>query len=435
VGRQARLPRSFIRDNNPAPQWRYTVAPDADARLVQAIYWAWQWAGAQKKQEAVPVDKATKMGDYLRYCFFDKYFKKPGCQNPRDQGGNGYESAHYLISWYYAWGGPIDPSQNWAFRIGCSHVHQGYQNPMAAWILSQEPTFKPASPNAARDWATSLDRQLEFYRWLQSTEGAIAGGATNSWNGQYDKHPGGASTFYGMAYDWQPVWHDPPSNNLFGFQCWSVERLAEYYQATGDARAKAILDRWVAWATKETKLEKGGGYAIPNDLDWSGQPNPWNSKFPGANANLHVKVVNTTQDIGVTASLAKVLLFYSAGAKKWAKEDPAPALLAKELLDRSWKLYRDDKGLSTPEKRVDYKRIFEQDVHVPANWLGKMANGDVIKPGIKFLDIRTKYKDDPDFARVKQAYDRKEAPEFRYHRFWAQAEYATACAFAAQLLE
>ena len=62
-----------------------------------------------------------------------------------------------------------------------------------------------------------------------------------------------------------------------------------------------------------------------------------------------------------------------------------------------------------------------------------MANGDVIKPGIKFLDIRSRYKDDPDFERVKKAYDAREAPVFRYHRFWAQVDYATACLVAAEI--
>ncbi len=425
----------FIKDNNYARQWRYTDAPDADARLVQAMYWAHQWAKAQGKEKDLAVSKAAKMGDYLRYSFFDKYFKKMGCENPSEAGANGYESAHYLISWYYAWGGPTDANQNWAFRIGCSHNHQGYQNPMAAWVLSQQPAFKPASANGSRDWAKSLERQLEFYRWLQSSDGAIAGGATNSWNGRYEKHSAGASTFHGMAYDWQPVWHDPPSNQWFGFQCWSMERVAEYYHATGDDKAKTVLDKWIPWAMKETKTDKDGSYAIPSDLEWTGQPDMWNPAAPGDNKNLHVKVVAWATDIGVVGSFAKTLLFYSAGTKRWAKEDGEPARLAHDLLDRAWKLYRDDKGLSSPEARKDYTRIFEQEVYVPAGWQGKMANGDVIKPGIKFLDIRSRYKDDPDFARVKQAHDRQQAPEFRYHRFWAQVDFATACAFAAQLTE
>ena len=55
--------------------------------------------------------------------------------------------------------------------------------------------------------------------------------------------PAGTPTFYGMYYDQQPVYHDPPSNQWFGFQAWSMERVAEYYQQTGNASAKAIFRR------------------------------------------------------------------------------------------------------------------------------------------------------------------------------------------------
>ena len=39
-----------------------------------------------------------------------------------------------LLSWYFAWGGGIGAS--WSWRIGSSHNHGGYQNPVAAWALS-----------------------------------------------------------------------------------------------------------------------------------------------------------------------------------------------------------------------------------------------------------------------------------------------------------
>src|SRR5262249_4902359 len=126
--------------------------------------------------------KAARLGDYARYSFFDKYFKKIGCTSPGCPGSADYGSAHYLISWYYAWGGAM-PGGGWAWRIGSSHTHSGYQNPMAAFALSRFEPMKPASPNAKRDWEASLARQIELYRWLQSAEGAIAGGATNSWKG------------------------------------------------------------------------------------------------------------------------------------------------------------------------------------------------------------------------------------------------------------
>jgi hypothetical protein len=67
------------------PQWKYTDAPDADARAIQAAYWADTWAKAQGKESQVTatVAKAAKMGDYLRYSFFDKYFKQIGnCTSP-----------------------------------------------------------------------------------------------------------------------------------------------------------------------------------------------------------------------------------------------------------------------------------------------------------------------------------------------------------------
>ena len=44
---------------------------------------------------------------------------------------------------------------------------------------------------AIADWTNSLNRQMEFYQWLQSAEGAIAGGATNSWDGAYAQPPAG----------------------------------------------------------------------------------------------------------------------------------------------------------------------------------------------------------------------------------------------------
>jgi hypothetical protein len=181
----------FVKESGtPAKQWRYTNAPDADARVVQAMFWASEWAREQglDPKTTVPVAQASKMGDYLRLAMFDKYFKPIGAQSKTAPGATGYGAAHYLMSWYYAWGGPLDETQNWAWRIGCSHSHFGYQNPVAAYALSNYNNLIPISPNAKTDWQKSLVRQLELYRWLQSSEGAIAGGCTNSWNGVYDKY-------------------------------------------------------------------------------------------------------------------------------------------------------------------------------------------------------------------------------------------------------
>ena len=405
----------FTGDDNYSEQFKYTNAPDADARAVQATYWAKEWAKEHGVNINEDVDRASKMGDYLRYSLFDKYFRKIGDSS---QAGNGYDSAHYLMSWYYAWGGGI--TADWAWIIGSSHNHAGYQNPMAAWVLANDPDLKPASTNGARDWEESLERQLEFYQWLQSSEGAIAGGATNSYNGRYETIPAGTSTFYGMAYDENPVYLDPGSNTWFGFQAWSMQRVAEYYYTTQDSSVKTLLDNWVNWIKSVVILEDDGTFAIPSNIDWSGQPDTWTGSYTG-NPNLHVTVESYGQDLGVTGSLANTLLYYA----KAAGDDEA-RYIAQELLDRMWNLYRDDKGVAAPELREDYVRFFEQEIAIPAGWSGTMPNGDVIEPGVTFLDIRSKYLNDPDYRKLEAAYLAGEDPEFTYHRFWAQCDVAIA---------
>ena len=45
--------------------------------------------------------------------------------------------------------------------------------------------------------------------------------------------PADTPTFYGMFYDEKPVWHDPNSNVWFGFQTWSLQRVAESLRPGG----------------------------------------------------------------------------------------------------------------------------------------------------------------------------------------------------------
>jgi hypothetical protein len=413
-----------------ARQWKYSTAPDADARAVQAMYWAKKWADEQGNGGAVNdlVGKAAKMGDYMRYALFDKYFKEMGCEDPSCAGGVDYGAAHFLISWYYAWGGSLTKAGGWSWRMGASFSHSGYQNPFAAYVLAKEKAFKPASPNGARDWNTSLGRQVEFYRWLQSAEGGIAGGATNSWRGRYEKHPAGATTFYKMAYDEAPVYADPPSNEWFGFQAWTMDRVAQLYYVTGDEHAKVVLDRWVKWVQANTKMGSDTNWGIPSTLQWTGQPQfnwnektqHWNGKDAGFNKTLHVKVKDHSQDVGVAGALARSLLFYAAKSG-----DTSSARLAKELLDRIWKKYWTPKGIATDEQRLDYKR-FGDPVYVPPGWKGTMPSGDTIDEKSTFISLRSQYKKDPDWPKIEAHLKGGPAPHFTYHRFWAQVDVALA---------
>ncbi|MEU0432505.1 glycoside hydrolase family 48 protein [Streptomyces sp. NPDC006290] len=423
----------FTGDSSYAKQWKYTDAPDADARAVQAAYWADVWAKAQGKSADVSttVGKAAKMGDYLRYAMYDKYFKKIGnCVGPTTcPAGTGKDASHYLLSWYYAWGGANDTSAGWAWRIGSSHTHGGYQNPLAAYALSTNADLKPKSATGASDWATSLTRQLEFYRWLQSNEGAIAGGATNSWAGRYATPPAGTPTFYGMYYDQQPVYHDPPSNQWFGFQAWSMERVAEYYQQTGNASAKAVLDKWVAWALSKTTINPDGTYQIPSTLQWSGAPDTWNASSPGANSGLHVTVADYTNDVGVAAAYAKTLSYYAAKSGNTQAKTTAKA-----LLDGMWNNYQDGLGIAVPETRADYNR-FNDSVYVPSTFTGTMPNGDAVNSSSTFASLRSFYKNDPAWSKIQSYLAGGAAPSFTYHRFWAQADIALAMGSYAELLE
>lgn len=407
----------FTGDNSYAAQFKYTDAPDADARAIQATYYANKWAKDYGVDLSTDVGKATKMGDYLRYSFYDKYFRKEGSPTVA---GTGKESSSNLLSWYYAWGGDASAQQSWAWKIGSSHVHFGYQNPLTAWVLSTDSQFKPKSTTGATDWGTSLSRQLEFYTWLQSSEGAIAGGASNSNNGRYEAWPTGTSTFYGMGYQANPVYNDPGSNTWFGMQVWSMQRVAQYYYETKDIKAKAVLDKWAKWANSEIKLKADGTFEIPSTIDWKGQPDSWNGTSTG-NPGLHVTIVNYGTDLGTASSLANTLSYYAA-----ATGDITSQVNAKELLDRIWNNYQDAKGISITEQRGDYSRMFTQEVYVPQSFAGTMPNGDLIKPGIKFIDIRSQYKNDPDYNRVKAAIDAGTSPDFNYHRFWAQSEFAIA---------
>lgn len=428
----------FTKDSSYAKQWKYTNAPDADARAVQVALFAEQWATAQGKQALIApeLEKAAKMGDYLRYAMFDKYFKKVGnCVGAATcPGATGKDSSHYLMSWYYAWGGATDTSAGWAWRIGTGASHQGYQNPLAAYALAKVPSLKPKSATGQQDWAKSMDRQLEVLQWLQSADGGIAGGVTNSWEGNYGTPPPGTPTFYGMFYDAHPVWRDPPSNRWFGFQVWQMERTAALYRMTGDARAKKILDKWVPWAIANTTVGTSGNFQIPSDLQWTGAPDTWNPGTPGANANLRVSVLNHSQDVGVAAAFAKTLLNYAA------KSGTAPARSTGEGLLTALLAHQDAKGIAIPETRSDYGRFDDtynattgEGTYVPPGWTGKMPNGDVIGQDSTFLSIRSYFKNDPDWPKVQQHLNGGPAPTFTYHRFWAQAEIATAFSLHAEL--
>ena len=426
-------------------QYKYTDAPDADARMVQAAFWADTYAKAQGKTSAISTTtaKAAKLGDYLRYSMFDKYFKQISSACSQDgsvscPAGTGKANEDtYLMSWYDAWGGSTTGA--WSWRISGTEAHEGYQNPLAAYALSTDTDLIPLSPTAQSDWATSLTTQLNMFQWLQSSEGAIAGGVTNNWGGDYgdvSKPPSGDTTFDGMYYDPEPEYHNPPSNQWFGYQTWPMERLAEYYYETGNTQAQAILAKWVAWAESVTAVTPGSGtLLLPATLTWSGQPGEnWttgtsSSSQPPANTALHVTATGTDTDIGVAASLAKVYEYYAAKSG-----DTTAETAAQNIIDIIHKYYADSIGYTAPETRTDYSDFTVaynstnyEGVYFPSGWTGTYPGGIKLSASTNtFLSIRPWYVGDPEWSKVASYLSGGSAPVFDYHRFWAEGDVATA---------
>ncbi len=431
-----------------AAQYKYTDAPDADARMVQAAYWALQYATTQGNQSqlASTLASAAKLGDYVRYSMYDKYFKQISASCSQNgsvacaAGTSKANEATYLLSWYYAFGGSTTGA--WSWRISGTEVHEGYQNPLAAYALSNTSSLIPLSPSAKADWGTSLTTQLNLMQWLQSSEGGIAGGVTNNWAGNYgdaSKPPSGDPTFDGMYYDFEPVYHNPPSNQWFGYQAWPMERVAEYYYVTGNAQAKAILQKWVTWAESVNTVNTAtGAICEPGQLNWSGQPaesfttGTSSTAQPPANPGLHVTVSNgCSSDLGVAASLAKTYMYYAAKSG-----DTTAQTAAQNIIDVIHQFYGDSLGFSAPETRTDYSNFTSafnttnfEGVFIPSGWTGSypgLGSTPMTSADNTFLSIRPWYTSVANYPEVQNYLNGGAAPSFNYHRFWAEADIATA---------
>jgi hypothetical protein len=190
-----------------------------------------------------------------------------------------------------------------------------------------------------------------------------------------------------------------------------------------------VLDKWVSWALSGTTVNPDGTYRIPSTLRWSGAPDVWNPASPGANAGLHVTIVDYTDDVGVAGAYARTLTYYADRSG-----NARAATTAKALLDGMWSHHQDAQGIAVPETRTDYSR-FDDAIYVPSGWTGTMPNGDAISSASTFESIRSFYHRDPAWSKIQSYLAGGAAPTFTYHRFWAQADIALALGAYAELLE
>ena len=455
-------------------QYSFTNAPDAEDRAVQAVYFANLYGVNTGELSAL----AGKMGDQCRNDMFDKYYKKIAVDTKITDSSAGMDSKHYLMSWYTSWGGALTASYGdyqWAWQIGCSHSHQFYQNPLAAYALITDSDInagmKADNAQATKDYTESLKRQVEMYLWLQSVDGPIAGGCTNSYNGRYETYPSNLPTFYDMVYVAHPVYSDPGSNHWIGNQVWSVQRLAELYyyiKTNGDKSGvkpgglsledalDAILSRWITWFEENTHFDwtdpSGNDYAycIPSSLDWGEDddttdpncvPDTWTGTYnPNGNQKLKATITAYGQaDVGCISSLCNSLIYYAAAkgvdASAATTDDnttvEAKGLrLANKLLSAQWDLGRDEIGIAFTDTNGSLKRVFEQEVYIPNYYNGTMPDGSKLAPGATFSSIRESYNNVDAYKEAKAYYEGNGTDnngdgtvdindyQFKLHRFW-----------------
>ena len=440
-------------------QYSFTNAPDAEDRAIQAIYFANNYGLNTGDLSSL----AGKMGDQCRGDMFDKYYKAIGCQDIGAPSASGDGSQHFLMAWYTSWGGALETfyggKYDWAWQIGCSHSHQFYQNPLAAYALAYDPAISGGmkAANAKSDYEKSLQRQIELYLWLQSADGPFAGGCTNSKNGKYEKYDASESKFYDMVYVEHPVYADPGSNHWIGNQVWSTQRLAElyYYVKTNGNQAsnltfgglsleealEKLLTRWVEWFIENTKFDYVAddgtemAYAIPSSLDWSGQPASWNGSYDeNANSGLTCKITGYGQgDIGCVSSLCNTLIYYAKANGVSAdvangKTEPTDLagkglLLANKLMTAQWNTARDDIGIAYEDHNPSLVRVFEQEVYIPSDYKGTMPDGSPLDGSAKntFSSIRKNYESDEMYQACKKVYDATGKTDdyyYKLHRFW-----------------
>ena len=287
---------------------------------------------------------------------------------------------------------------------------------MAAYALAQVRRFKPrVARTAARDWGTSLDRQIEFYRWLQSADGGIAGGATNSWKGRYEAAARGharRSTAWPTTRRPSITTRRATSGSASRSGRWSASR--EYYYVTGDAQREDD-PRQVGRLGASANTQADGGRRLRDPVDagvvrqararLERQDAGLGAKTRAFNSGLHVKVRTGATTSGTAAG---------DSCTRWRSTRRNRATRRRRSWPRSCSTgcgtsTATSKGVTNARGRARTTSASTIPCYVPAGWKGKMPNGDPIESGSTFLSIRTKLKQDPDWPKVDAYLDGRQA--------------------------
>ena len=221
-----------------------------------------------------------------------------------------------------------------------------------------------------------------------------------------------------------------------------------------------------------TVTDDGKSFSIPSSLIWDGQPNTWTGSYQ-ENTNLKSTIVGYGDgDLGCVSSLANSLIHYAAARGVKATDLAAgeasyksargtkttdmtaraqqSLYLAKELLDREWAKFRDDIGVAVADHNTNLPRLWNTKLVLPdgtmangqgkvlsaSRYTGKMPNGDEVKNGVAFVDIRSNYKSDPMYQEALSYYEKDGNTDnyyFTLHRFWHAGDIMMALGYMSEL--
>ena len=417
-------------------QYQFECAPAAEQRAIEAVYFANR--NGVGKTESVS-KKAGEMGDQLRNVMFDTYYKAIAKETTiHSNSREAAKSCHGLMGIHTEWGSGIEGS--WGWQTSGSHIQLADQNPLSAYACVKDPDISNAmkATGALADYQESLKRQMEYYLWLQSKEGPIAGGCTNSFRGRYEVYPSGWPCFYDMIYVAHPAMTDPGCNESIRSQAVTIQRLAELYQTvkqegeitgvkpgemTIEQAADTLLTRWIKWFIANVKFDEKDkfgntcAYLIPEKLDWGGSTNvpaTWTGYYdPNGNRYLSAKITSYGQaDVESVSAICNALICYAKAKEvdaKYATEEGTETAqkalyYANRLLTAQYREGRDDKGIAFTDSDAALARVFEEEVYIPPYYDGKMPDGSVLTNGATFSSIRSQYRKDPAYKEAEAYY-------------------------------
>jgi len=404
----------YVKADSPEmKQWEYISDSKYVSKIIETIYWAYCWSNEQKKRKFMDtiLKKVLRMSDYMLYFINSNESLQEFNVESKD------DDLNYLVSRYFSWKGDIHGK--WLTKkVSSNIIGIGSQNPLVAYILSNIKEFKSDNEDIILKWKKTYKRQIEFIRWLQSSEGAIVGNAIYiSSSIEINKVP----TFYNLVFSNNS---NEEENNLFSTQCFVFESIAELYYITKDKDIETILFKWLDWVLTVFHLTSDRSFRIPNRLSFEGQPEKWipNTKIKDhKNKHLNVIVEDFNNDLGVAASLSKILLWVG---KKINNEDYLT--LGREILERQEILNKDEDGYATEEKFYQY-RLFNKKLPIQKDFKGVYGRSTKINDKSSFLSIRPYYKRDKNWKKIQTFLDKgTPVPKFRYHRFWEQCEILSA---------